>query len=951
MTDNTFKNCVTCDRVMTKLDDHQECFRHRVCNVAFPCDVCKLWSAEKRATIDRMIEKARTKLVSATVTTESVPSVGNPPTLPTASSVGSIPVSSQHAPPAGMQFVQSPSQPPFVFHAPISSDWQKQQEALINRILDSRLRQMDSNNNDSGKSKRFNKFGPSQDRQSDDESDVQSVYDRGDVHRSPGSLVQDDVLDIDSRSQISGCSDRDNDSVLSLSQSAAKGNADFQNFMKKVADQLHIDVEHIASDTSEFKSYVSDRLVARSEKSTRSGLPMDGAILSALSEVDQEFKKRGSVKTYKSADDDRYLVTREHFDKFCSPPKLDDNVEEGSLNTGRKSASKKSTFRFKNNRLHARNNELWKIDQAARLLMRELSYSSMIVSYLDVVGSQEAKTEGLQALMSVVLSMADVTSRIIVGSVAARRSIHIEDLAFKNKATENKLLMQPTLGNKLFCGNYFDILHSSAENLRDAKETQHLIKQVSNRDASTESSNKRKGDHQNQSRDNQSYKRRKFNRSRDSGSQNSKTDRYSDSRRKGSNQNQSGFRPPSKFDIASSNEFNRKSSSHPGRVQINSICGQVERNYPGPMDFRRSPGRTAIKFSNSTSHVGNKGNVYPKQCTKSVFIRRGRKLVPQGQEGLGFYSTFFTVQKKGGGLRPILNLRPLNKYLKVQHFKMETLRSIIRAMEIGDWVAALDLKDAYLHIPIFPPHRKFLRFCIENQHFQFKAMPFGLATAPRVFTKVMAAVGGYLRMKEVHIFMYLDDWLLKSREPMLLVSHLDFTLRLLMDLGLVVNLEKSHIWPSQMITYLGAEFNLQKGIVCPTEDRFQNLCQAISILFQESFVPAKLFLRILGLMASCIDLVPLGRLHMRPIQLYLLCHWSPKKTVFFTLFRSRIHFYHTYSGGLRGATFSREHVSTRYVHRKQCGQMPPIRVGVLIWALRIFQGPGPQHRHRSTSMF
>ena len=75
--------------------------------------------------------------MSATVTTESVPSVGNPSTLPTASSVGSIPVSSQHAPPAGMQFVQSPSQPPFVFHAPISSDWQKQQEALINRILDS----------------------------------------------------------------------------------------------------------------------------------------------------------------------------------------------------------------------------------------------------------------------------------------------------------------------------------------------------------------------------------------------------------------------------------------------------------------------------------------------------------------------------------------------------------------------------------------------------------------------------------------------------------------------------------------------------------------------------------------------------------------------------------------------------------------------------------------------
>ena len=115
------------------------------------------------------------------------------------------------------------------------------------------------------------------------------------VGMSPGSLVQDDVPDIDSRSQISRCSDCDNDSVLSLSQSAARGNADFQNFMKKVADPLHVDVEHIGSDTSEFKSYVSDRLVARSKKSPRSGLPMDDAILSALSEVNQEFQKRGSV--------------------------------------------------------------------------------------------------------------------------------------------------------------------------------------------------------------------------------------------------------------------------------------------------------------------------------------------------------------------------------------------------------------------------------------------------------------------------------------------------------------------------------------------------------------------------------------------------------------------------------------------------------------------------------
>ena len=71
--------------------------------------------------------------------------------------------------------------------------------------------------------------------------------------------------------------------------------------------------------------------------------------------------------------------------------------------------------------------------------------------------------------MQVFKSMADVKSLILVGAVAARRFIHIEDLAFNNNATGNKLL-----NFKLFCGKYFDILYSSAESIRDANETQHL---------------------------------------------------------------------------------------------------------------------------------------------------------------------------------------------------------------------------------------------------------------------------------------------------------------------------------------------------------------------------------------------------------------------------------------------------------------------------------------------
>ncbi len=65
--------------------------------------------------------------------------------------------------------------------------------------------------------------------------------------------------------------------------------------------------------------------------------------------------------------------------------------------------------------------------------------------------------------------------------------------------------------------------------------------------------------------------------------------------------------------------------------------------------------------------------------------------------------------------------------------------SILRDLQQGMWMISLDLNDAYLHIPIIPQHRKFLRFALRDHQgilrvYQWGVLPFGLATAPRVFT-------------------------------------------------------------------------------------------------------------------------------------------------------------------------------------------------------------------------
>ena len=97
----------------------------------------------------------------------------------------------------------------------------------------------------------------------------------------------------------------------------------------------------------------------------------------------------------------------------------------------------------------------------------------------------------------------------------------------------------------------------------------------------------------------------------------------------------------------------------------------------------------------------------------------------------GFYSSMFLVPKRTGGFRPIINLKNLS--VVKEKFKMETQRAIRKALHQGEWVTSIDLKDAYFHVPVKSAARKYLRFFHDSQTYQFKALPFGLTSAPQEF--------------------------------------------------------------------------------------------------------------------------------------------------------------------------------------------------------------------------
>ena len=129
---------------------------------------------------------------------------------------------------------------------------------------------------------------------------------------------------------------------------------------------------------------------------------------------------------------------------------------------------------------------------------------------------------------------------------------------------------------------------------------------------------------------------------------------------------------------------------------------------------------------------------------------------------------------------------------------METPESIRTSLIPGEWVSSIDLSDTYLHIPIHPNSRKYLRFCYKSQVFQFTSLPFGLATAPQVFTMIVKEVKLMALSRGLRIHQYLDDWLIRSQSQEEAQVNTQAVVDLTQSLGWIINQEKSELKPTQV---------------------------------------------------------------------------------------------------------------------------------------------------------
>ena len=210
--------------------------------------------------------------------------------------------------------------------------------------------------------------------------------------------------------------------------------------------------------------------------------------------------------------------------------------------------------------------------------------------------------------------------------------------------------------------------------------------------------------------------------------------------------------------------------------------------------------------------------------------------------------------RPSGKQRLILDLRHVNEYLVNEHVKFEDWRAFSQFVCPNGFLFKFDLKKGYHHIDIAPEFQLYLGFSwkIDNvcKFFVYTVLPFGLSTAPGVFTKLLRPLVSKWHKQGIKIAVYLDDGAGTDVSNQSTKQASKMTRSLLRDCGFVENETKSQWEPVQIMTWLGVEVDLNNNTYSITRERVDSLLSSINFLLKSPYTSARSLSKIAGKIVS-----------------------------------------------------------------------------------------------------
>ena len=142
---------------------------------------------------------------------------------------------------------------------------------------------------------------------------------------------------------------------------------------------------------------------------------------------------------------------------------------------------------------------------------------------------------------------------------------------------------------------------------------------------------------------------------------------------------------------------------------------------------------------------------------------------------------------------------------------------------------SFDLKSGYHHVDIFPDHRRYLAFSGDfgNRHtryFQFTLLPFGLSSAPFIFTKLLKPLESHWREQGIPIPIFFDDGVDAGPSSKAAKSNSSLVRSDLSRCGFEINHEKSKWEPMNNFSWVGYDINIHTGYIFTSGTRIEKLC-------------------------------------------------------------------------------------------------------------------------------
>ena len=197
---------------------------------------------------------------------------------------------------------------------------------------------------------------------------------------------------------------------------------------------------------------------------------------------------------------------------------------------------------------------------------------------------------------------------------------------------------------------------------------------------------------------------------------------------------------------------------------------------------------------------------------------------------------------------------------------MEGIHLVKDMLQKGDWMVKLDLKDAYFAVPIHPDHRRYLQVQWKGTRYQFNCLPFGLSSAPRIFTKIMRPAIAWLRQLGCRMITYIDDNLIMAPTEEEATYQAKIAVALLEALRFVVNRPKSILIPCQELQFLGFSIDSVAMTIRVPQEKLKKMQSKAKELLSSPTTSGREVARFVGITSSLALGIPPTLLFYRALQ-------------------------------------------------------------------------------------